>query len=108
MTTLKAVVAMGVLLAPILSTASIEEKRTDKAAEFVCSTNKECQDIVSMQLDGMYYRGLNENDPASVGTLINRKAKQLKDFCLHSADQKICENYKNQLMLKYVTGLLDR
>lgn len=108
MTTLKIVVILGVMFAPILSTASIEEKRTDKTAEFVCSTDKECVDIVSMQLDGMYYTGLNETDPATIGTLINRKAKTLKNFCQHSEDKRVCETYKNQLMLKYMTGLLDR
>ena len=108
MTALKLVVILGALIAPILATASTEEKRTDKAAEFVCSTNRECVDLVSMQLDGMYYMGLNETDNVSIGTFINRKSKTLMTFCRHAPDKKVCETYKNQLMLKYMTGLLDR
>lgn len=88
--------------------ASTAENRTSKAAEVVCSKDKECTDLVSIQLDGMYFLGLNERDPASIGTLINRKAKTLQTFCEHAEDRRVCENYRNQLMLKYITGLLDR
>lgn len=84
------------------------DNQTSKAANMVCSIDKECSDLVSIQLDGMYYLGLNERDPASIGTLINRKAKSLQTFCEHAEDRKICETYRNQLMLKYITGLLDR
>ncbi|EQA7786726.1 hypothetical protein ACX818_001320 [Acinetobacter baumannii] len=105
---LKLIVILGALVAPMVASASTEDKRTSKAAGQVCSTNAECIDLVSIQLDGMYFMGLNERDKASIGTLINRKAKTLSSFCDHAEEKKICENYKNQLMLKYITGLLDR
>lgn len=104
----KFIVILGALYAPIVANASIEEKRTDDAAQFVCSTDKECVDFVSIQLDGMYYQGLNERDKASIGTIINRKARTLREFCDHAQDKRVCESYKNKLMLKYITGLLDR
>ncbi|AZU98680.1 hypothetical protein ABNavy71_134 [Acinetobacter phage AB-Navy71] len=105
---LKLIVILGAVFAPIVTSASIEERRTDKAAGMVCSSNAECIDVVSMQLDGMYFMGLNERDKVSIGALINRKAKELASFCSHAEDRVVCENYKNQLMLKYITGLLDR
>ncbi|CAL1778015.1 valyl tRNA synthetase modifier [Acinetobacter phage vB_AbaM_PhT2-v2] len=105
---LKLIVILGAVFAPIVTSASIEERRTDKAAGMVCSSNAECIDVVSMQLDGMYFMGLNERDKVSIGALINRKAKALSSFCSHAEDKDVCENYKNQLMLKYITGLLDR
>lgn len=108
MTSIKLIVILGALVAPILSVASTEEVRSAKTAEFVCYTNKDCVKFVSMQLDSMYYEGLNEREPVTLGTFINRKSKQLASFCDSSQDKKVCENYKNQLMLKYITGLLDR
>lgn len=99
------------LMIPIYGFAGIsktEDVRTTKAANQFCSTNEECVDVVSMELDGMYWQGLNERDPVSIGTLINRKDRSLKSLCEHMSDKKICETYKNQLMLKYMTGLLDR
>lgn len=104
----KLIVAAGVIIAPVLTFASVEERRTSRAADIVCSSNAECVDIVSIQLDGMYFMGLNERDKVSIGALINRKAKTLSSFCDHTEDKTTCENYKNQLMLKYITGLLDR
>ncbi|QGT53898.1 valyl tRNA synthetase modifier [Acinetobacter phage vB_AbaM_Konradin] len=106
---LKLIVITGALVAPILTNASVEDRRTSKAASLVCSSNAECIDIVSMQLDGMYFMGLNERDRrASIGTLINRKSRSLDSLCEHAEDKAMCENYKNQLMLKYIIGLLDR
>ncbi|AHE63451.1 valyl tRNA synthetase modifier [Acinetobacter phage ZZ1] len=93
---------------PVYAQNTASDKQTSKAASMVCSIDKECSDLVSIQLDGMYYLGLNERDPASIGTLINRKAKTLQTFCEHAEDRKICDTYRNQLMLKYITGLLDR
>lgn len=108
MTSLKIAVILGALIAPIVSIASTEEVRSAKTAEFVCYTNKDCVKLVSLQLDSMYNEGLNERDPVTLGTLINRKSKNLSHFCEGSKDKAVCENYKNQLMLKYITGLLDR
>lgn len=100
---------IGIILVPIAALATPpEELRTNKAATYVCSSNKECIDLVSMQLDGMYYEGRNEMDKASIGTLINRKSRSLKTFCDHAEDIKVCETYRNKLMLNYITGLLDR
>lgn len=100
---------LALIALPTLSVASsVEDLRTTKAAEFVCKTDKECVDLVSLQLDGLYFEGLNERDPASIGTLINRKARDLRSFCDHAPDKRVCETYKNKLMLKYMTGLLDR
>ncbi|ADG60037.1 valyl tRNA synthetase modifier [Acinetobacter phage Acj9] len=103
-----ALILAMLLASPFSFAESIEDLRTTQAAEFVCLTDKECVDLVSLQLDGMYYEGLNERDPASIGTLINRKARSLRTFCHHAPDKRLCETYKNKLMLKYMTGLLDR
>lgn len=81
---------------------------TDKAANKFCLNDKECIDVVSLELDSLYNQGLNEDKPTTVGTLINRKAKTLADYCTHSKNKRLCEVYKNQLMLRYMTGLLDR
>lgn len=103
------IVVLGAIFASFAASAeNTSEKRTSKAAETVCSKDRECTDLVSIQLDGMYYLGLNERDPVSIGALINRKAKTLQTFCEHAEDRRICETYRNQLMLKYITGLLDR
>ena len=96
------------MMIPVITHANVEDKRTTKTADSFCYANDECKDIVSLELDGMYHKGLNERAQVSVGALINRKAKEFGDFCLHTKDKTMCENYKNQLMLKYITGLLDR
>lgn len=88
--------------------AQSSEKEITKTANLFCNKNKECVDVISMELDGMYYQGLNEKKDVTVGTLINRKARSLNSYCEYSKDVKLCESYKNQLMLRYITGLLDR
>lgn len=79
-----------------------------KTAQWFCTNDKECIDIVSLELDSMYQQGLNEKDQATVGTLINRKARTLNNYCTHAPDKKVCEAFKSQLMLKYMSGLLER
>ncbi len=106
---IKLIVVMGALIAPMLSiAASTTETRTNKTASNVCLNNAECADLVSIQLTGMYYSGLNEPNSVTIGTYINRKSKELHNFCDKASDKKVCESYKNQLMIQYITGLLDR
>lgn len=85
-----------------------EQKHSSKTAQHFCFKNTDCVDIVSMELDSLYHQGLNEPKSTNIGTLINRKEKSFADYCRHAKDKNICETYKNQLMLKYMTGLLDR
>lgn len=97
-----------VMLVPSFVYAAQSETEVTKTAKLFCDANKECVDVVSMELDGMYYQGLNEKKEVTIGTLINRKARSLNSYCEYSKDPKLCESYKNQLMLRYITGLLDR
>ena len=85
-----------------------EYKDSTKTAIVFCSKDKQCVDVVSMELDGMYYQGLNETQKTTIGTLINRKDRELADYCYKAKDKNKCETYRNQLMLKYMTGLLER
>ena len=107
-----ALIAVTFIMASALSNANIdiENKQSSKTANQFCSQNDECVDVVAMELDALYYQGLNEPRNTSIGTLINRKEKYYIDYCKHSKEKLkySCESYKNQLMLKYITGLLDR
>lgn len=85
-----------------------EYNQSNITAGVFCLNDKECIDVVAMELDAMYYQGLNESKQNTMGTLINRKHRSLADYCNHSKNEENCEIYKNQLMLKYMTGLLDR
>ena len=101
---LGALCACGVAFADL----NVEYTQSNKTANIFCFADKECIDVVAMELDAMYYQGLNETKQFTVGTLINRKSRSLKDYCTHAKDKAGCESYKNQLMLKYMTGLLNR
>lgn len=85
-----------------------EYKDSTKTANVYCSKDKKCVDVVSMELDGMYYQGLNETKKTTIGTLINRKDREYADYCYKATDKEQCESYRNQLMIKYMTGLLER
>lgn len=107
----KLIILIGILFTSIYANANLETERKDssKTAHQFCLSNEDCIDVVSMELDSLYHQGLNEPRNTSIGTLINRKEKFFVDYCRHSKNKdKLCETYKNQLMLKYITGLLDR
>ena len=91
---------------------TIEEERTEKVAKQFCSTNKECNDLIAMELSSQLFQGQNDSRDRSVtiGTHINRKSKSLQSYCIHipAQNQKLCEQYKNALLLKYINGLLER
>lgn len=96
------------IMAAISTIAVASPPSTEKAANKFCLSDKECIDVVSLELDSLYNQGLNESTPTTVGTLINRKSKSFSTYCDHSPNAKLCEAYKNQLMLRYMAGLLDR
>lgn len=104
------IVALGALIASSVALANMNDEyiQSNKTAGLYCSSNKECIDVVAMELDAMYYQGLNETKQHTVGTLINRKDRSLRDYCKHADKVEQCETYKNQLMLKYMSGLLNR
>lgn len=108
----KIALALALGLTPIANAEAkrenVEYNQSNKTASIFCSNNEECIDVVAMELDAMYYQGVNETNQHTMGTLINRKDRSLADYCNHAKDKKSCETYKNQLMLKYMTGLLDR
>ena len=112
MNILKMIFVAGILAVPIATNANIgvEYKQSSKTANQFCLKNKECVDVVAMELDALYYQGLNEPRSTTIGTLINRKDRSLLDYCQHTGAsiKDSCEEYKNQLMLKYIMGLLDR
>ena len=106
---MKLIILMIALITPVAYAAnSVESNRTDRVASHFCDTKKECVDIISMELESMYYKGHNERDKVSIGTLINRKTREYAGYCTHHVDKELCENYKNQLLLKYISGLLNR
>lgn len=110
--TIRIALAIVVGIVPIADAMAkkenVEYNQSTKTAGIFCSTNKECIDVVALELDAMYYQGLNETKQHTMGTLINRKDRLMSDYCNHYKDKESCENYKNQLMLKYMTGLLER
>lgn len=99
------VLALG-LSFPVLAKESPLD--LEKTASQFCVSNKECVDIISMELEGYYLQGLNQGHEVTIGTHINRKARSLVSYCEYSRDKQTCEKYKAQLMLKYMNGLLDR
>lgn len=106
------IVLLGALLASgsAIAKENDEHRQSNKTAGLFCSTNEDCIDVVAMELDALYFQGLNESHQTTMGTLINRKDRSLKDYCAHTKDKAkdMCELYKNQLMIKYMSGLLNR
>ena len=92
----------------LMSSTAFASASADKTAINFCDANKECIDIIAMELDGMYRQGLNESKHSTDGVLINRKARALNSYCMYAKNKDLCEQYKNQLMLQYITGLLNR
>lgn len=78
-----------------------------KIHDKLCGANESCKDIVAINLNGAYYEGLNEKQDVTIGTLINRKSKSLVNLC-DGLDISVCKEYKDQLMLRYIKGLLSR
>lgn len=103
-----ALVATIMLPCGVIADSKVEYNHSESTARQYCLSDKECFDIVSMELDSYYRQGINESGSTSIGTHINRKDKKLADYCKHADNKKSCIDYKNQLMLKYITGLLDR
>ena len=101
-------IVAATVAATLVCTSALSAPPNDKTVNKFCLSDKECIDIVSLELDSLYNQGLNEISSPTVGTLINRKAKSLSDYCTHSDNRRLCESYKNQLMLRYMSGLLDR
>lgn len=107
----KIIMVFFIMLCAFSSTEVIakpSKAEVQKEAGWFCSTNTECMDIISLELESMYFQGLNERDPVTIGTLVNRKSRELANYCEYAPEKKICEEYKSKLMLQYMTGLLDR
>lgn len=101
-----AIVTMGAAMT--FADAKMSANEVQKEAGWFCSTNRECVDVISLELESMYFQGLNERDPVTIGTLVNRKHRELANYCEYAPEKKMCEAYKAKLMLQYMTGLLDR
>lgn len=104
-------ITLGILMISSMTFAidiTPEYKDSTKTANVFCLKDKNCVDVVSMELDGMYYQGLNETQKTTIGTLINRKDREMADYCYKANNKDQCESYRNQLMIKYMTGLLER
>lgn len=103
---------ISLIVAMPVYSMTIEEARTEKVAKQFCSTNKECNDMIAMELSSQLFQGQNDSRDRSVtiGTHINRKSKQLQSYCVHIPEdnKKLCEQYKNALLLKYINGLLEQ
>ncbi|AFU64059.1 valyl-tRNA synthetase modifier [Salmonella phage vB_SenM-AKM_NP4] len=77
-----------------------------KIAKSFCSTNAECIDILSLQLDGAYEDGVRASKSKSEwNVLINRKTKQLNNLCDKAPNTEICFDYRNRLLEQYMRGL---
>jgi hypothetical protein len=75
-------------------------------AKSFCSTNTECIDILSLQLDGAYEDGVRASkSKVDWNVLMNRKTKQLNNLCDKAPDLDICLDYRNRLMEQYMKGL---
>lgn len=101
---LKHVLVIFCLLSTTIYASDIE---VQKASDRLCQQNEACKDIVDMNLKGAYYEGLNEKQNVTIGTLINRKSKSLLPLC-DGFDSSLCKEYKDQIMLRYINGLLSR
>lgn len=104
---MKSLIFVLALCIPVLGIAK-DHPDIEKTAKQFCTSNVECVDLITMELEGFYHQGLNEGHDVTIGTHINRKARSLISYCEYSRDKKTCETYKAQLMLKYMNGLLDR
>ncbi|ADJ19438.1 valyl tRNA synthetase modifier [Acinetobacter phage 133] len=105
----KIALALALVLTPFMAAdAKLSANEVQKEAGWFCSTNRECIDVISLELESMYFQGLNERDPVTIGTLVNRKHRELSGYCEYAPEKKMCEAYKSKLMLQYITGLLDR
>lgn len=95
------------ILCFLMTSAHASDVEVQKATDKLCQQNEACKDIVDMNLKGAYYEGLNERQNVTIGTLINRKSKSLLPLC-DGFDSVVCKEYKDQIMLRYINGLLSR
>ncbi|QQG32227.1 valyl tRNA synthetase modifier [Citrobacter phage CkP1] len=88
------------------SSESMEESL--HIAKSFCSTNIECVDILSLQLDGAYEDGVRASkSKVDWNVLMNRKTKQLNNLCDKAPKIEICLDYRNRLMEQYMKGLTE-
>lgn len=77
-----------------------------RIAQTFCNTNTECVDILALELDSAFNDGVRDSSSsAQWTTLINRKAKSMKDLCVNAPNENICLMYRDQLMARYMSGL---
>ena len=102
-------VKYAALLGLVLAfSANAENSMTDslRIAKTFCNTNSECVDILALELDSALSDGVKDSrSPAQWTTLINRKAKSMKDLCVNAPNENICLMYRDQLMARYMSGL---
>lgn len=77
-----------------------------RIAQTFCNTNAECVDILALELDSAFSEGVKDSRSTAQWTsLINRKAKSMKDLCDNAPNENICMMYRDQLMARYMAGL---
>ncbi|WWS24676.1 hypothetical protein vBKpnAMK4_00492 [Klebsiella phage vB_Kpn_AM_K4] len=82
------------------------QMRCVSKTDYDLNTNSECVDILALELDSAFSDGVKDSrSPAQWTTLINRKAKSMKDLCVNAPNENICLMYRDQLMARYMSGL---
>lgn len=95
---------IALLFVPMISIGTPMEDAIN-AAKYFCKEDKECIDILAIELDSSYYEGTKDSKNKNKYAALKRKESSLEDLCEKAPDSGICETYKLALMERYIAGI---
>ncbi|ASD52047.1 valyl tRNA synthetase modifier [Pseudomonas phage PspYZU05] len=105
---MKAASLVGIALGTYISVVGIHSlfpnPTTTDIAQKYCTGKTECVDIVSLELDEFYDKGYNDSKTYNWGAAMLRVTAELNSLCATSPDKLLCESYRNELTIQYLTG----
>ncbi|AWD90547.1 valyl tRNA synthetase modifier [Erwinia phage Cronus] len=92
-----------------VSAANAYDQSLEIAKRF-CSSNLECIDILSLELDSAYHAGQKDGGKknADLNKLVIDKKSRLSTFCAKAPNADLCSAYRDQLLMLYVKGLAEK
>lgn len=102
---------LGLLLFICLSFgATANYDSSIEIAKRYCTTNMECIDIISLELDSAYHAGIRDGKKknANLGNMIVIKKQKLTNFCDKAPNADLCLSYREELLKLYIKGLAEK
>ena len=97
-----------VLALPIYVSASDDAVMAEnlRIAKTFCLKNTECADVIALELDDSFRKGVNDQDSKRPwNVLVNKQTKTLATLCEKAPKGDLCERYRTKLIERYMAGL---